>query len=201
MDPISIAFGLAKVAPIIAGWLGGDDAEKTTAVVIDAAKRVTGIIDPEDALTQIQNNPELQIKFQQAMNPIIIAKLENQTKQLIAVNATMQAEFKSNDPFVRRWRPFYGYAVAMSWAVQMIGFTLMFVWVAVKHPTELATVVQQFALLSGALISLWGIALAVLGVNIGKRSDDKALAAGHPPNKGIIKSLTQRWLGDNKGAS
>jgi len=200
VDPISIALGLSKLAPIIAGWFGGDDAESKATEVIEVAKRVTGLSDGKEALTHMEDNPELQIKFQEALNPIVIARLQAKTQQLITVNETMRTEYQSNDCFVRWWRPFFGYAVAISWAIQMIGFTILFIYVAVTDPTNLVAVVQQFALLTGALITLWTIALGVLGVNIHQRSRDKVVAAGYPPDKGVIRSLTERLLNKDKGA-
>lgn len=43
MDPITIALGVAKLAPMVAGWLGGDDAEKKAQKVVDVAESVTGL--------------------------------------------------------------------------------------------------------------------------------------------------------------
>jgi hypothetical protein len=49
-----------------------------------------------------------------------------------------------------------------------------------------------------ALTPLWGIALAVLGINVAKRSQDKRIAAGQTP-EGLVDALAGRLRG-NKGA-
>ncbi|MBL1321546.1 MAG: hypothetical protein COA63_010875 [Methylophaga sp.] len=191
MEPISIALALARLAPMVAGWVGGSNAEETVGEVIDIAKQVAGVSDPEDALKQIKNNPELTIAFQQAMNPVIIAKMQAQTQQLIAINTTMQAEAKSNDKYVRRWRPTFGYIIGLTWLIQMAALGV----VMVNTPTDAPAVINSMASLS----FMWGIALSVLGINVSKRSQDKALAAGHPPEKSIVRSLTDRWINSTNG--
>jgi len=186
VDPISIALGLAKLAPMVAGWLGGEDAEKTAVTVVNAAKQIAGVEDPQDALTQIENDPELKIKFQQAMLPLAIARLENESKQLAEINATMRVEAKSNDGFVRRWRPFFGYTVAITWLIQMTALGILIV----AEPKAAPAVISAMAELS----MMWGVALSILGISVSKRSQDKALAAGKNTPPGLIQSITQQWL-------
>ena len=64
MDPISIALGLAQLAPIVAGWLGGDRAAEKVESVIDAAKKVTGTLTGEAALAKLQADAELVKAFE-----------------------------------------------------------------------------------------------------------------------------------------
>lgn len=148
---------------------------------------------PDTVMSFLQQNPnaiqEYKLAELQTNRDIILAYEEADTERLRIVNQTMQAETNSFDAFVRRWRPFYGYCVAISWALQMIGFTFVFVWIAVNKPGELANIVTQFALLSGSLVTLWGIALAVLGISVRARSRDK------DKNKQPEKSLIQKIIG------
>ena len=134
---------------------------------------------PDDVLEKLKQDPEAILKYKlselECNKEILIACQQAEENKLRIVNETMRNESNSQDAFVRRWRPFYGYAVAISWAVQMMGFTFMFVYVGIKSPEQLPTLVQNFALLSGSLITLWGIALAVLGVSVHKRSKDKQI--------------------------
>lgn len=134
---------------------------------------------PKAVMNELKNNPEAILKYKlaelESNKEVIIASQEVELKILQTVNHTMQVESNSGDPFVRRWRPFYGYAVAISWAIQMIGFTIMFVYVGITEPSKLPQLVQQFALLTGSLVTLWGIALAVLGVSVHNRSKDKQI--------------------------
>ncbi len=103
------------------------------------------------------------------------------------VNATMRAEVLSNDRFVRRWRPTFGYAVAVTWTVQMGGVT----YAVVATPEYAAEIVGALANLS----VMWGIALSVLGVAVHQRSRDKALAAGEPPAPGALQSVVRKLTG------
>ena len=91
---------------------------------------------------------------------------------LRAVNATMRAETRAEDAYVRRWRPTFGYAVTAAWAVQ----TGAIAWAVVARPAEAPAILAAAASLS----AMWGVALAVLGVAAHDRSRDKALAAGQP---------------------
>lgn len=198
MESISIALGLAQFVPGLTRLLMGDKAGDVAQKVVNVATTVTGATSHEEALAQIKQYPELQLKLQQEVNHVVLAELEAENQQLATINATMQVEYTSGDTFVRRWRPFYGYAVAISWAIQMLGFTFTFVYVAISNPQNLSNVVQQFALLSGSLTSLWGIALAVLGIYINKRSQDKQVAAGQIPSPGIIGTIAKKIINRNK---
>ena len=61
---LPIAMGLAQFIPSIAKAFGGSKAEKIASQVIDVAKTVTGLDDPQKAVDAIRANPELVIKFQ-----------------------------------------------------------------------------------------------------------------------------------------
>ena len=195
MDPISIAMGLAKFAPTIAGWFGGDDAEDTAEQVVDMAKQVTGISDPEDAMSKIQNDPALQIQFQQAMNPVIIARLDAETKQQAEVNATMRAELNSNDKFKSYWRPALGWSVVLSFATMMLSIVFILMYGVMKNPAVIKDFIEALSSLMGTMTVIWAMAFGALGINVVKRSDDKALSAGHPPKPKLLSSLASKWLG------
>lgn len=76
------------------------------------------------------------------------------------------------DAYVRRWRPTFGYAVALSWLVMMLAVA----WVVVHEPARAPEVIA--ALLDTTPI--WGGALAVLGLSVVKRSQDKRLPPPTP---------------------
>lgn len=182
MEPISIALALAQFVPGLTRLLMGDKAGDVADKVVGAANAVTGSDNPDEALAQIKKYPELQLKLQQEMNHIVLAELEAENKQLATINATMQVEYTSGDKFVRRWRPFFGYMTAITWAVQMSALS----WVIVDQPDKAGTVITAASGLTG----MWGIALAVLGVYIKKRSDDKQVAAGQTPPNGVFQSIS-----------
>lgn len=181
MEPISIALALAQFVPGLTRLLMGDKAGEVADKVVDAANAVTGADNPDEALAQIKQYPELQLKLQQEMNHIVLAELEAENKQLATINATMQVEYTSGDKFVRRWRPFFGYMTAITWAIQMSALS----WVIVDQPEKAGAVITAASGLTG----MWGIALAVLGVYINKRSHDKQVAAGQTPPNGVFQSI------------
>ena len=48
------ALALVSFAPIIARWLGDDPAQEIAAKVVDIAQRVTGALDPLEAIQRLQ---------------------------------------------------------------------------------------------------------------------------------------------------
>ena len=95
------------------------------------------------------------------------------------VNATIRAEAVSEDPYVRRMRPTFGYVMAGTWAAQMGSVA----WIVVAAPRDAAQVIESL----GALSLMWSVGLSVLGVYVYKRSADKALEAGQMPESLIEK--------------
>jgi hypothetical protein len=150
---------------------------------------------PDAVMAELKRDPDAILKYKLAElendSVVIVACQQVELEKLQTVNDTMRVEINSGDPFVRRWRPFYGYCVAISWLIQMMGFTFVFGYTAIKNPDKLMLVIQQFAVLSGSLIALWGIALAVLGVSVHKRSQDKQQPV-EDKAKGILAKLMGR---------
>lgn len=184
MTMLAVARGLSEFVPGLVRWIGGDQAGDVAEQAVEVARRVTGADAPDDALEAIRRNPELQIQLQQAMNPIIIARLEADTRRLETVNATMRAEASSQDRYVRRWRPTFGYLVAVSWFIQMLAISIA----VIKAPEQIGAIISNLA----QLTTMWGIALAVLGINVSKRSQDKQVAAGQSPPRGILQGIAER---------
>lgn len=88
------------------------------------------------------------------------------------VNATIRAETRAEDAYVRRWRPTFGYMVALTWGLQMGAVA----WAVLAAPADAPAILAA----AGSLSVMWGVALAVLGVAVHERSRDKAVAAGQP---------------------
>jgi len=192
---LTAILALAEFVPTIAGWFGGDDAEKTTKQVVDVAKSITGMNSESDAVAAIKKDPALQIQFQQAMNPVIIARLENETKQQAEVNATIRAELNSNDKFKSYWRPALGWSVVLSFAAMMMSIVFVLMYGVMKNPTVIKDFIEALSSLMGTMTVIWAMAFGALGINVVKRSDDKALAAGQPPKPKLLSSLASKWLG------
>ncbi|MDH5525154.1 MAG: holin family protein [Desulfobulbaceae bacterium] len=189
---------LAKVAPLAGALLTGPAG---TAVSVGGliAKALGSDPDPVSVAQALRDDPAAfeRVKKFEIENETALTRLhlEAETAQLAEVNKTMRAEAASLDPYVRRWRPTFGYSVAISWTLQMLGLTIVIGWAVVKHPTDAATIIDSVAKVISALMVLWGVALSVLGINAKKRSDDKHVAAGQPPPMGMIGALVQRISG------
>ncbi|MBK1699255.1 3TM-type holin [Rhodovibrio salinarum] len=106
---------------------------------------------------------------------------------LAQINRTMRTEASSADPYVRRWRPTFGYAVALAWIAQTGALT----YAIVMTPAVAAELLAATTHLS----VIWGVALSVLGINVAKRSQDKRIAAGQLSEPGLLDRLLQPFGG------
>lgn len=170
MDPVSILMGVGTLVPGVLRWLGRDNAAEVAEKAIGMAKSVAGVDDGQQALDAIRANPELLVRYQESMNAIVMAQIDSEVRQLEAINNTMRAEYASADPYVRRARPTWLYVTAFTWALQAIALLVAVIF----YPSLAASVIQAVS----ELTSMWGVALAVIGVAIKSRSDDKARQQG-----------------------
>lgn len=170
MIPVPMLMALGQLVPGLLRWAGSDKAAAVADQAVAVAQQVTGAASADDALAALQSRPELLVQYQQAMAPVLLAELEADCKQLESVNATMRAEAASADPYVRRARPTFLYAMALTWTLQTVGLMVA----VVLQPSLGAALLQAAA----DLTTLWGIALTVVGVAVKARSDDKARAMG-----------------------
>lgn len=176
---------IGGVAPMIGTLIGGPAVGGMVASLLGVANT------PEAIEQELKNNPDALIKLKQLESDERIqlkelafkhANIESEERKLSVVqqHATMQAEIASNDPWVRRWRPTFGYSVCLAWSLLFFGlaFTMIF------NPKEAADLVNSIV----ALTPLFGIALSVLGISIHKRSVDKQVSAGKVP-VGMVAGL------------
>jgi len=176
-----IKHAVGKVAPI-AGTLLGGPAGGTVGGLL---AMVLGVQDTPDAVARaLKTDPQATIKLRHMelthTEQMQRLQLESETNRLTEVNKTMRAEVAALDPFVRRWRPMFGYAVALTWVVQALAIA----YAMVAAPDNASNIINAVT----ALTPMWGIALAVLGVNVHKRSQDKQVAAGQAPS-GILNAI------------
>lgn len=110
MDPVTIAVALSQLAPQLVKWFVGSDksvavAEKAVAV----AKAVTGKGSGQEALEALQANPELVLKYQEAVLDHEHDFESIQLEAAKAVNTTMQVEAAAEHWPTYSWRPFIGF--------------------------------------------------------------------------------------------
>ena len=89
------------------------------------------------------------------------------TATLSEINQSLRAEAASDDIYVRRMRPTFGYIMALTWAAMMLSLAYV-----ILFETEQAHIVIQAI---QALSPIWAVGLSVLGIYVYKRSEDKKL--------------------------
>ncbi|WJT10852.1 3TM-type holin [Vibrio harveyi] len=184
---------IAPVAPVVGGLVGGP-VGATVGTLLSNALGVEAT--PEAIEQELKRNPDALVKIKQMESDERTqlrtltyrhAELESEERKLSIVqqHKTMQAELKSEDAYVRRWRPTFGYAVCLAWSLLFFGLFI----VMVITPEKAAEVINSVV----AMTPLFGIALTVLGINIHKRSLDKQTQAGITPK--TIKQLKDSLAG------
>ncbi len=189
---VPIAMGLAKVIPGIIGMFRGKDAEQTAEKVVNMAQSITGIQDPQQAIGELTNNPELLIRFKTKLLDHTLDMRQADNKQLEIINQTIRAEQQSKDRFTRWWRPTFGYCVAIAWLGMFLAVSTMAGIAVWRNPAEAGTIIKSIGQMLSSTSMLWGVALAILGVSVSKRSQDKELAAGAGPSLGIVGGLINK---------
>jgi len=103
-----------------------------------------------------------------------MAELESveRTAALREVNESLRREISSDDAYVRRMRPTFGYIIAVTWGMLMgaVAYTV------VADPRNAGAVVEAV----GSLSAIWTVGLSVLGIYVYKRSDEKRAASASP---------------------
>ena len=192
MDPITIALGIASyAAPKLGKWLFGADGEKVASEVVETAKAVTGQDDETKLVDALRADPKALAEFQVRMRDLEVRALEEETKRLEGVNATMRAEYASDDKFVKRWRPVFGYCMAATWVLQVVGTVGAMIYAIVCEPTGAANILKGVAEANAAMGAMWTVGLSVVGVSVWKRSEDKKTAAGIA-QPGLIGAIARR---------
>ncbi|MCE7887208.1 MAG: ribokinase [Alphaproteobacteria bacterium PRO2] len=103
-----------------------------------------------------------------------MAELEIQQNQLLLSETaqSLRAEIASDDKFVRRMRPTFGYFMAVTWAAQMLAIAYVIVFQTEKSAFVLNAM--------GNLSAIWAMGLSVLGIYVYKRSEEKKKPAHGP---------------------
>jgi len=102
-------------------------------------------------------------------------ELEKHNSSLSEINNTMRQELASEDKYVRRMRPTFGYVMAVTWGAQMLAIA----YVLIFDTAKAAIILNGMASLS----AIWAVGLSVLGIYVYKRSEDKKIKV---PSKEII---------------
>lgn len=180
--PLLAAFGIAKLlAPRIGHLLGGKDGEKIARDLTETALEISGENNAETLHQKLLTDPALLQEMSRQFQELEIRVLMEESARLSFINQSMQVEAQSNDAYVRRWRPTYGYLTAIAWFAMMAGSSAAIFWAVVKDPEQAPVIINAMGTALAQSSMLWGIALAVLGVSVHCRSKDKQ-GANTPAN-------------------
>ena len=163
---LPIITALANLVPNILPFFSKDETtNEAVQLIADTAKTITGATSEEEAFKILKSNPESLLKYQEAINLQVLSMYQEETKRLEGINQTMRSEVVSSDAYVRRMRPTFGYIMAATWAVQMgaIAYTI------IKVPAKASEIITSMA----SMTTIWSVGLAVLGVYVYKRSQEK----------------------------
>ncbi len=191
---------VSKVAPIIGGLLTGGPLGAGAVAIKMLASTFGTSPEPDKIVAAIKADPQAAVKLRQLEldNKVELQRLslENETARIIAVNRTMRVEAAANDVYVRRWRPTIGYVVAGQMALLGVSaFVLVIGAMQAKDPAQAKALFDGLSSLISSLTAIMSVELAVLGVNIAKRSQDKAVSAGHAPAAGLLGALVGKLSG------
>lgn len=150
--------GLPVLIAIVGGALGVLDhpAAKTAVQALDKV---------ESAMKSGQITSEQLAEANRHSEKMAEMEIENYQENLSEINKSLRAEIASEDKYVRRMRPTFGYLMAFTWAAQMFGIAYVIIF-----DTDKAGVVMAAM---GNLSAIWAVGLSVLGMYVYKRSEDK----------------------------
>lgn len=166
---------IMNAIPSIVGLFGDEDAEKTAGKVVDIAKTVTGLSDPDEAVQAAVKDPALLKQIEVQAHEYRLEQLKAETLVVKEVNATMRAETQSEDPWSRRWRPFWGFVSAVAFglvALAISGVLVMMAW------QDTASFIAQLPAVVSSMAALFGIPAAILGVASWHRGKMQRIKAG-----------------------
>lgn len=177
MDPITIAMGLSQFVPQIVKWIAGDKAATVAQKAVDIAKAVTGKSTGDDALASLQANPDLVLKYREAV-------LDQQTtfetlaeKNAQEINQTMRVEATADHWPTYSWRPFIGFCFGALAA--MTGVTVFAAYLAVMFFGRDAALLGSLPGMIGSEAAVMATMTPVLGIASwfrGKMQADSATA-------------------------
>jgi|GEM_PF-593358 len=153
-------FGLPFLVELVSGVLRGiaHPSAQSTADALDGLDDAikTGGVSSQD-ISEANRHIEEMAKL----------KTEEQARLAQEVNNSLRAEITSDDKFVRRMRPTFGYLMAFTWAAQMFGIA----YIMIFRTKDAVLIIDAME----SLGTIWAVALSVLGVYVYKRSEDKKI--------------------------
>jgi hypothetical protein len=165
---------LKKVAPAVVGVAGtavaGPGAGGALATIARSLVGGSEDLDLDDVASKIFADPatmvemeRLAIQRERNEQDAEFEKLELEKERQEIVNLTMRAELQAEDPWSRRWRPYFGFVAATAFGLQIVG--VVFIMVTGGD----SDLIKEVA----GMTVIWAPAMAVLGVTSWSRGVEK----------------------------
>lgn len=177
------------MVPSIVG-LFSEEAGDVAADVVKAGMELTGASTEDEAVHMLKSSPELLAKYEEKVLDIELAFYREDTRRMEIVNTTMRAEIAGTGLWKTGWRPAYGWISAVSFGVTIFGLMGLLAYTVIASPEDLADVVGAIKDVTTVMVSLWTVALTVLGVAVWKRSDDKKIAVKPKSGNALGKAVS-----------
>lgn len=190
--------GVSKFAPVLGNALVpgvGGIAGTLIAEALDVDNEPENI---QNALENITPEMEYRLKDVQSQNVLELRKLALQVeiarqaaeaKKISEINQTMRGEIKSEDPWTRRWRPFWGYISGAAFFMICAAITYSIMAGQGMALKELGNIVI-------AIATLFSIPGAILGVTAWHRGVKQRVESGEVvTGKSMIASAIAKKIG------
>ena len=118
-----------------------------------------------EALASGKVTPEQMAEMNRHLEKVQELEASERKTGIEQVNESLRAEVVSNDLYVRRMRPTFGYIIALTWGAQMFALA----YVIIFDTKEAGLVIEAM----NSLGTIWTIGLSVLGIYVYKRSEEK----------------------------
>ncbi len=161
VSPLLVQFGLPVLVQVLSETLRQIDSP-----VAQSASESLGRV--QDALAGGKITPEQLAEANRHAESMAMLQAEEAKAAYTQVNESLRAEVASDDPYVRRMRPTFGYLMAVTWTAQMLALAYV-----MTFRTEQAYIVLRAM---DSLAAIWAMGLSVLGIYVYKRSEDKKLS-------------------------
>lgn len=189
MDWSDVGKFIGSAAPLVGTILGGPPGA-ALGQMISATLGTDNT--PDAVMKELKTNPDAVVKIKQMQldhkESLEKMHLEAETARLTQINTTMRAELASGDKFKSYWRPLFGYMVALTWFLESLAIVYVIITRSAEDAAKVITALS-------ALGMMWSLALAILGVNIRSRTNDKAAMMGQDKEMGILGAIAQRIRG------
>ncbi len=180
------------VGPMVANLLGVDNEPNAIAKALENPNP-----DLVRQLKQIESDNAIELRKIAAQ--VEVARLVLEGKEIAAgaesiesVNKSIRIEATAEDPWTRRWRPFWGYMSAVAFFMICGAIGAAIIWGTNDILKELGSIVMSIA-------ALFAIPGAILGVSAWHRGVKQRVEAGDKTGSGLIAAAFAKKIGGKQG--